>query len=216
MSCDLADKAGVMALLEEVDAVLHLGGQATEASWETVNSSNIAGTYNVWEAARRAGAQRIVFASSNHATGFHRRERRLDETGAVRPDTLYGVSKVFGEALARHYADKYGIKAFCMRIGSCDPEPTCRRMLSTWLSYRDFGHLVEVGLRADYHYEVVYGVSANRCAANAYRLGYAPQDDAETWADKVAKLEVDDPVARTFQGGNFAALDFAGKLSDID
>ena len=220
VSCDLSSETDVLALLEGVDAVVHMGGQSAEAPWEIVRDSNIVGTYNLWEAARRSGVQRIVFASSNHTIGFHRRERRLDEACAVRPDTLYGVSKVFGETLGRHYADKYGVKAFCMRIGSCFPEPTNRRMLSTWLSYADLERLVGVGLEADYHFEIVYGVSANRRAwwdnSEAFRLGYAPQDDAEAWAGKLESAEGSDCVENAFQGGEYAARFFAGEADDID
>lgn len=218
--CDLASESDVLALLEGVDAVVHMGGQSTEAPWEVVRESNIVGTYNVWEASRRAGVQRMIFASSNHTIGFHRRERQLNDACSVRPDTLYGVSKVFGEALARHYADKYGLKALCMRIGSCFPTPTNRRMLSTWLSYADLERLVEVALAADYHFEIVYGVSRNRRSwwdnSNAYRLGYDPRDDAEAWASAVEHVEVSDPVEQAFQGGEFAARFFAADTAAID
>jgi uronate dehydrogenase len=217
--CDLADPAATAALLAGVDAVVHLGGQATEADWTTIMDSNIAGAYHLWEAARRAGTQRIVFASSNHAIGFHRRSQTLDERSPVRPDSRYGLSKVFGEALARLYADKYSIKGFCIRIGSCFPEPSNRRMLSTWLSYRDLAQLVGVGLTADYHFEIVYGASANDRGwwdnSRAFALGYAPQDNAERWRAQVDSIEADDPVARSFQGGDFAAVEFTGDIDAI-
>jgi uronate dehydrogenase len=106
-----------------------------------------------------------------------------------------------------------------MRIGSCFPEPIDERMLSTWLSYGDFCRLVEVGLSADYAYEVVYGVSANTRGwwdnSNAYRLGYRPQDDAETFAAKVAGKRTDDPLVETFVGGSFVSADFMGDPSRI-
>ena len=101
-----------------IDCVVHLAGQSTEAAWEKVLPLNIEGCYNVFEAARRSGVKRIVFASSNHAIGFHRRERFIDNTVLPRPDTRYGVSKVFGEALGRLYADKYGMSVACLRIGT--------------------------------------------------------------------------------------------------
>ena len=101
-----------------IDCVVHLAGQSTEAEWEKVLPLNIEGCYNVFEAARRSGVKRIVFASSNHAVGFHRRERFIDDTVLPRPDTRYGVSKVFGEALGRLYADKYGLSVACLRIGT--------------------------------------------------------------------------------------------------
>lgn len=210
--CNLADLQSCQALLEDVDVVVHMGGQSIEADWDVVHECNIVGAYNLWESARDSGVQRILFASSNHAVGFYERDDYLDERCTVRPDSLYGVSKVFGEGLGRYYSDKYSIAAFCMRIGSCYPEPTNRRMLSTWLSYTDLRQLIEVGLEADYRFEIVYGVSANKRAwwdnANAKRLGYTPQDDAEQWAQTLDAVEFDDPVARRFQGGEFAAMDY--------
>lgn len=220
MYCDLADAAAMERLLEGVDAVVHMGGQAVEADWETVHRSNIIGAYNLWEAARKAGTRRIIFASSNHVTGFHRRSTRLDETSLARPDSLYGLSKAFGEDLGRYYADKYGISCMCIRIGSSFPQAVDRRMLSTWMSYRDMTELIRVGLEADYHYEIVYGVSDNTRSwwdnRNAYRLGFQSQDDSERWAGEVADKGYDDPVAETFQGGKFCAVDFAGDPDRID
>lgn len=218
--CDLADPAAVADLLAGVDAVVHLGGHASEASWETIAPSNICGTYNLWEGARRAGTQRIVYASSNHITGFHRRDTVVDTCSPVRPDSLYAVSKVFGEGLARLYADKHGLTAFCIRIGSCFPEPVNRRMLSTWLSYRDLAQLVGIGLTADYHFEIVYGVSANDRRwwdnRNAARLGYAPQDNAETWRERVENIVADNDIDTAFQGGDYPAMDFTGRIDDIN
>ena len=214
VQCDLAQASAVDALCEGVDAILHLGGQATEAPWPTVLQSNIVGLINLYEAARKAGVGRVLFASSNHAIGFHRRTQRLDHTSPARPDGRYGLSKAFGEDIAALYADKFGIKSFCMRIGSCFPEPTTGRMLSTWLSYADFLRLVRVGLTAAYDYEIVYGVSANTRTwwdnSNAARLGYAPQDNAEAFAEKVAHAPAEDPIAALFQGGTFASDEFIG------
>jgi uronate dehydrogenase len=220
MHCDLADAPAMDRLLEGVDAVVHLGGQATEADWETVHASNIVGAYNLWEAARKAGTRRILFASSNHAIGFQRRTTRLDETAPARPDSLYGLSKAFGEDLGRYYADKYGVSCMSIRIGSSYEQPVDRRMLSTWMSYRDFTQLVRVGLSADYHYEIVYGCSDNTRSwwdnRNAYRLGFGSEDNAEAWAAAVEGKVSDDPVTELFQGGSFAAKGFAGDIDRID
>lgn len=220
MYCDLAEASAMERLLEGVDAVVHMGAQAKEADWETVHRSNIVGSYHLWEAARKAGTQRIIFASSSHAIGFYRCSTRLDETSPARPDSLYGLSKAFGEDLGRHYADKYGISCLCIRIGSCFPQPTARRSLSTWISYRDMTQLIQVGLKADYHYEIVYGVSDNTRSwwdnRNAYRLGFKPQDNAEQWAAEVEAKVSDDSVAELFQGGSFASKDFAGDVDCID
>jgi uronate dehydrogenase len=217
--CDLADASAVEALCAGVDAILHLGGQAVEAPWPRVMQANIAGVINLYEAARKAGVGRVLFASSNHAIGFHRRTQKLDHTSPARPDGRYGLSKAFGEDIASLYADKYGISGFCMRIGSCFPEPTTERMLSTWLSYADFVRLAAAGLTADYHYEIVYGVSANTRSwwdnSNAVRLGYAPQDNAEVFAAKVANAPAEDPIATLFQGTTFASEEFVGTADRV-
>ena len=136
--CELGDREAVEKLLEGVDAVIHFGGQPDDsAGMDAVLNANIHGAVNLWEAARKAGTQRILFASSNHSIGFHRRTSKIDHLVQKRPDGHYGLSKAFGEDLARFYADKHGIKAFCMRIGSCFPEPVDARMLKTYLSYGD-------------------------------------------------------------------------------
>lgn len=219
MLCDLADALGMERLLEGVDAVVHLGGQATEVDWEVVHRSNILGAYYLWEAARKAGTRRIIFASSSHVIGYYRRTTRLDAASFPRPDSRYGLSKAFGEDLGRYYADKYGISCMYIRIGSCFPQPTDRRMLSTWMSYRNFTQLIQLSLSVDYHFEIVYGVSANTRSwwnnSNAYRLGFRPQDNAEDWAAAIENKVSDDPIAELFQGGGFACTDFAGDLDRI-
>lgn len=217
--CDLADAAAVARLVEGCDAVLHLGGKSTEGPWAEILSANIAGTYNLYEAARRAGVRRILFASSNHAIGFHARETRLDAAAPLRPDSLYGVSKCFGEALARYYFDKFGLESAIVRIGSCFPEPRDHRMLATWLSPDDFVALVErVFTVARLGCPVIYGASANAESwwdnRDVAYLGWRPQDDAEGFR---AALDAkgpppwaDDPAVR-WQGGGFAA---AGHFED--
>jgi uronate dehydrogenase len=219
--CDLSDATAVAQLCEGVDAVLHLGGRSTEGDWPTIVAANIQGAVNLWEGARAAGVERVLFASSNHAIGLYRRTTRLEPRSATRPDSRYGVSKVFGEAVAELYAAKHGVRGFCMRIGSCFPEPIDARMLSTWLSYGDFMRLVEVGLCADYQFEVVYGVSANTRntwwdIGNARRLGYAPQDNAESFAAKVADIVAGEPASDLFQGGGYVAAEFSGDVDALD
>ena len=159
---DLRALDQVEAIMAGVDAVVHLGAMSVENTWEIVHEANIVGCYHVFEAARRQGAQRVVFASSNHAIGFHRRTARIEDTAAFRPDGDYGLSKLFGEGLGRLYADKHGIACVCLRIGSWQPKPKDLRMLSTWLSPRDGIHLIGRALDAPgVHFEIVYGASAN-------------------------------------------------------
>ena len=217
--CDLADADGVARLCEGVDAILHLGGNPREGAWPDILTPNIIGAINLWEGARKAGVDRVLFASSNHVTGFYRREDGLDHDSLPRPDGRYGLSKAFGEDLALFYAHKYGVRGFMIRIGSFLPEPNNERCLATWLSHDDGERLVRVGLEAEYLFEIVYGISRNTRAwydnANAYRLGYDPQDDSERFAAALVGQVLDDPIAEEFQGSVFASFEFVGPTTRI-
>lgn len=216
---DLADLGAVLDVVEGCEAIVHFGGKALEGAWETVLSANIVGTYNIYEAARRTGVKRIVYASSIHAVGFHERNTTIDAGAPTRPDSLYGVSKTFGENLARYYFDKFGIESVCLRIGSCFPEPVDRRHLVTWLSYRDLRQFVEKALEAErVGCMIAMPTSANSASfwdnKAAAVLGYKPQDSADAFRDKVLagtrQGDPHDPAIR-FQGGTFCA---AGHFDD--
>lgn len=223
VQADLADLAACEAMCEGVDGIVHLGGQPVEAGWEAVLQANIVGCYNLFEAARRQGVQRVVFGTTNHVIGFYRRTQRIDHQVPPRPDSRYGVSKAFGEALSRLYADKHGLRVLCIRIGNYADRPLDRRRLSIWISPRDFLQLVRIGLEhPDLHHEVVYGASENGRTwwdnASAYGLGYRPQDDSEPFA---AELLADEPeptdtIAELFQGGSFCSAEFDGDPSRIE
>src|SRR5690606_37365717 len=124
----LDDLDEVMDAMQGVDAVVHMGGKAQEGEWDEVLPSNIIGAYNIFEAARRQGVRRVVFASSHHVIGYYRRGREVGPREAFRPDSRYAVSKVFGEALGRLYADKHGLNVVCLRIGSFQERPRNERM----------------------------------------------------------------------------------------
>ncbi len=217
--CDLADRAAVMALVEGCDGIVHLGGVSVEAAFDDLLQANLLGCYNLFEAARQKGVPRILFASSNHAIGFYERSQRLDGAVPLRPDSLYGVTKCYGEALASLYYDKFGVESVCVRIGSCFPEPKDRRMLSTWLSPGDFVALVKAVFLADtVGHQVVYGASANRDQwwSNDHVVGidWQPQDSSEPFRAKVEAThppEPPDAPATRYQGGGFAA---AGHFED--
>ncbi len=134
---NLVDAAAVLAMAEGVDAIIHLGGYSVEGPFQPILEGNIIGLWNVYEAARQQGVRRVIFASSNHVTGFYRQGETIDAKMPVRPDGFYGISKAFGENVARFYFDRYGIESACLRIGSCLAEPKDRRMLSSWLSFDD-------------------------------------------------------------------------------
>ena len=211
---DLTDFAQVQAAVEGVDAIVHLGAIAGEARWERILASNIAGTWNLFEAAREAGVRRVIFASSNHVVGFYPRNERVDHLAVKRPDTRYGLSKAFGEDLGRMMVDKYGFAVMCMRIGTCQSAPTDARMLSTWISHEDMVRLVRTGLDApELGFAVVYGASANQRSwwdnRLATRLGYAPRDDAQAWANTLLAQDPPEPggpTAMRHQGGIYTEM----------
>ena len=216
---DIAKLSDMLRITKGVDAIMHLGGFSVEGPWEMILRANIVGCYNVFEAARRNGVKRVLFASSNHATGFYKRDQKIDHLVLPKPDSRYGVSKAFGEQLGSLYADKYGMEVFCMRIGNVTLAPPDKRRLSNWISPRDFAQLVCVGIEnPDIRFEIVYGVSGNKRSwydnANAHRLGYQPQDDAERHAEEVlAKEKPGDPRAELYQGGNFVFAEIGGDPS---
>jgi uronate dehydrogenase len=210
IACNLADKAAVHALLDGVDAVVHMGGVSVERPFEEILEANIKGVFNLYEAARVHGIKRVVFASSNHVVGFHKQGDTLDTDCVKRPDGYYGLSKSYGEDLSRFYFDRYGIETVCVRIGSSFPEPKDRRMLMTWLSYRDLTELIRCALFAPrVGHTIVYGMSNNRDIwwdnSKAAHLGFVAQDSSEQFrakAEAVPALDASD-LAKIYQGGGF-------------
>ena len=212
LQADISKMPDALKITKGVDAIVHLGGYSVEGAWEPIHKANIVGCYNIFEAARRNKVKRILFATSNHAVGFYRRDERIDHRVYPRPDSRYGVSKVFGEALGSLYADKYGLEVFLMRIGNVNPKPLDRRRLSIWLSPRDLAQLVSIGIdHPEVKFEIVYGISNNRRAwydnSNAARLGYKPQDDSEAYAAEFANEKPGNPVAEKYQGGIFCVVE---------
>ena len=216
--CDLSDKQAVHRLVEGVDAILHFGGVSVERPFEEILGANISGVFHIYEAARRHGVKRIIFASSNHVIGFYKQDETIDAHSPRRPDSYYGLSKSYGEDMATFYFDRYGIETVSIRIGSSFPEPQNRRMMSTWLSFDDLTQLIERSLfTPNVGHTVVYGMSANRDVwwdnRFAAHLGYTAKDSSEVFRDKVEQQPMpaaDDPAA-VYQGGAFAA---AGPFGD--
>lgn len=210
---DISKMADALRITKGVDAIVHLGGYSVEGPWAAIHKANIIGCYNVFEAARKNGVKRMLFATSNHAVGFYPRDQTIDHRVYIKPDGRYGVSKVFGEALGSLYADKYGMEVFLIRIGNVNPVPLDKRRLSIWLSPRDLAQLVSIGIdHPDIRFEIVYGVSSNKRSwydnSNAARLGYRPQDDAEAFAEEILAKEKDgDPRAEKYQGGAFVHVE---------
>jgi uronate dehydrogenase len=212
ITASVTDLDAMTQACQNADAVIHLGGIAGEAPWRQMLEVNIDGTYAVFEAARRAGVGRVVFASSNHAVGFSPRESfPVPDYAFPVPDTYYGVSKVAGEALAALYHHRYGLDAICIRILTCNERPRDVRGLSTWLSPDDAGRLFEACLSAPAPgFRVVFGVSANTRGGwvsldEARALGYQSRDDAEAYAAEITAASgatrADDPVLGHLGGG---------------
>src|SRR6059036_4181665 len=204
---DIADLAAIEPAFKGVDAVVHLAASVgSSAPFDELLRANVVGTYNVFEAARRAGVRRVVYASSGATVSGYERdmpyralaEGRYDAAPAwtplthetpVRPAGLYGVSKVWGEALARHYADAHGLSVICLRIGRVKAEdrPTTTRDAAVWCSQRDIVRMIEACIEApaSLRFDVFYVVSNLR---HGYRdvehpgrvLGWKPMDSADT------------------------------------
>lgn len=209
--CDITDADAVRRLVDGVDVILHFGGISTENTAALIHEVNVIGTYNIYEAARKAGVRRILFASSNHVIGFHPRGALIGADADVRPDSMYGVSKAYGEALARLYWHKFGIESAIVRIGSCFEAPKDRRMMATWMSVADMFRLIERVIEAPWlGCPVVYGVSDNPETwwdnTSAGYLGWRPRDSSEQFASMFDHLPPEDPAdpAVVWQGGGFA------------
>lgn len=208
---DLADADAVDRMVAGTDAIVHLGGYSVEGPFQPILQANIVGVYHLYEAARRHGVKRVVFASSNHVVGFYRQSETIDAAAPPRPDGLYGVSKAFGEDLSRFYFDRWGIETACIRIGSSFPEPKDRRMLATWLSFDDLHRLITACLETPVlGHSIVYGMSDNALTwwdnRLARHIGYRPQDSSDVFREAVfartPEPDLNDPAA-LHQGGAF-------------
>ncbi len=208
-AADLNDGVTIARLAEGCGTILHFGGISVERPFEEVLGPNLRGLYHIYEAARRESA-RVVFASSNHAIGFHERSEPLDSDCAFQPDGFYGLSKAYGELMGRLYWDKHGVESVMIRIGSSFPEPIDARMLSTWLSRPDLVRLLLCCLRAPVvDYSVIWGASQNAGSFwrkdDRERLNWAPVDSADVFASQLRGVVSGDTVTERFQGGGFCA-----------
>jgi uronate dehydrogenase len=223
IAADLADASAIERAVAGAEGIVHLGGLSSEAPWEAILRSNIVGTYNLFEAARKQGVKRVVFASTNHVMGFYPREQTIGVQALPLPDTRYGVAKAFGEALAALYAYKHGLGVLCIRIGNVSDAPVDERRLAIWLKPEDLVSLIRIGLERDgLVYETVYGMSDNARAwwdnSRAHELGYRPEGRSEDFASQALAAEAllpPDEVGAAFQGGSFCSREFEGRLSRI-
>ena len=212
---DIADRAALEHMMQGVRAVVHLAGVLGNYTLEDLFRVNARGLFDVFEAARLAGVERIVFASSNHAFGCYPITESVSPALPPRPDSLYGVFKVLGETMLRNYYDRHGIRSVSLRIGTFRTEPIDQRSLATWLSPGDVAHLVDVSLRhPDPGCMIVNGYSNNTRLKthdpNWATLGYQPRDNAENYREMLRSKGVDvDAADREVwewpeHGGSFA------------
>jgi len=214
VQADIADFDAVFNMLEGADIVVHFGAIVDEAPFETLLGPNFIGSYNIWESARRHGLRRVVYASSIHAVGMHKKTDFIGIDAPHRPDTFYGLAKCFSEDLGSMYWDKCGLESVCMRILSC-AQVTNPRAVGTWLSYDDLVQLVTRAIDTPVTgFSIVYGVSDNDRApvdnAKARHLGYRPKDNAEEHAKEIfAQYGPLDPhdTNNACHGGPFAGIE---------
>jgi len=221
---DIADLDFITDLARQAEGIVHLAGLVgAPYGFEEVLAPNVIGSHNVFEAARRADVRRVVFASSHHVVGFHRRGAVIDQATPLRPDSEYALSKAYGEAAGAYYADKYGLRVLAIRIGYVGEDLSRERRLRTWVSARDLAQLVEIGLCAeDLWFESVYGVADNPEPffdnRNAFQLGYRPQDRSTDFArDEAVPGQGADPgsIEDGLVGGGFAAQGFQGDADRV-
>ena len=184
---DIAEYDQIAPAMDGIDTVIHLAGEpAVTTPWDRVNKANILGLYNVYESARRAGVNRIVFASTNHVMGMNDRDENwpVSSQQPVRPDSLYGVSKAFGETLGRHYYDRYGMSFINLRIGAYGDAPRDEIARYMWLSPRDCAQLIWRSIESDVGFATYYAISGNTSRTwdisdAVVQLGYVPEDNAD-------------------------------------
>ncbi len=211
---DLNDGVALLRLAEGCGTILHFGGISVDRPFEEVLGPNLRGLYHVYEAARRERA-RVVFASSNHAVGFHERATVLDADCQFRPDSFYGLSKAYGELMGRLYFDKHGVENINVRIGSCFPEPADARMLASWLSGVDLVSMMERCVLAEtVGHAVIWGASANQAMTwwrgdHRGRIGWAPSDSADEYTARLRGKVSDSAVQERYQGGGYTVSGYS-------
>lgn len=209
---DVQDRAAVEAQMAGVDTVIHLAWyMRSDKFYDQIVPVNLVGTYNVYEAARLNGVRRMIFGSSNHVTGYYKIGETVTPEMPMRPDSLYGLAKSWGELVGRLYADKYGVSSINIRIGNFNEAnaPQNRRSTRIWISHRDMVQLMRCCIEADpsIQYLTLYGTSNNQRKYWAIDyladlIGYRPVDDGELYVGAIAD---DSPSDSTdLQGGGFA------------
>ncbi|MFT5086417.1 MAG: NAD+ dependent glucose-6-phosphate dehydrogenase [Candidatus Latescibacterota bacterium] len=184
---DITQLDAFTAASQGIDVLIHLAADRSPRAdfYKTLLDLNLIGGYNGFEAARLAGCQRIVFASSiNAVLGYQGREA-VSWDAPIFPQNVYGATKCFGEALGRVYSDQHGLSCISVRLGSprfdqsgdWDPEEPTHQ-----ISPRDTAQLFACCVDVeDLDVAIVPGISRHKKGwqdvEDACRtIGYQPQD----------------------------------------
>jgi len=215
VKADLAAYEQIFPILEGADMVVHFGAIPDERSFEELLGPNFIGSYNIWEAGYQHGVRRVVYASSIHAVGMHKKAEFIGTDAPHRPDTFYGLAKCFSEDLGSLYWDKRQMESVHLRILSASGPVGNARALGSWLSYDDLIQLVQRSIETpSVGFTIAYGVSNNDRTpvdnARASFLGYRPKDNAEAFAQEIlagqGAVDVSDP-GEMCHGGPFAVVE---------
>ncbi|MGF6873556.1 NAD-dependent epimerase/dehydratase family protein [Paraburkholderia sp. MM5477-R1] len=206
----LEDGAAIMEMADGADIIVHFGGQASNRPFPEIIGPNIQGVFNIFEAARKNGC-RVIYASSSHCFGFYRQDEKINYDAPYRPDSHYGLSKAYGELMARLYWDKFGVETVVVRVGSAEPsEPLDERMLATWLSRKDLHDLViRAGEASDVGWAVVWATSSNKLSFWGKDMRdavqWTPTDSADNYIDQLTGVKPSNEKEGTYQGAGFCA-----------
>lgn len=205
---DLGDLDRLKEIFAGADTIVHLAGNGNpSATWSALRDTNITGTYHAFAAAKAAGCRRVVYASSIHAVSGYPNDIQVKTTEPVNPGDLYGVSKCFGEALARYMAEQEGVSALAIRIGAFQPIEAAQHegsigMMDAFVSKRDLHQLIERCIDApdDLRFAIVHGLSDNHfkrldLSDTRARLGYAPQDDLTDENPRLRDLRLSETIS---------------------
>jgi nucleoside-diphosphate-sugar epimerase len=204
---DITDLDRMKQVCRGIDTVVHLAGDPSpNATWDSVIGANITGTYYTFVAAKSCNCRRVIYASSIHAVSGYPADVQVKTSEPVNPGDLYGVSKCFGEALARYMAEKESLSAICLRIGAFQPleaaqKPAAIGMLDAWVSQRDLNQLIERCIDVEnLNFAILHALSDNRFKrldiSDARDLvGYRPQDDLTEVNVKLKELHLSEKVS---------------------
>ena len=205
INADISDLPAIVDAFKGIDVIIHLAASLLTGGWEEQLNSNVIGTYNVFEAARLNKVKRVIFASSGSTVNGFESIAPYDRIAAgdyanvpngykmithemIRPDSIYGASKVWGEALGRYFSTEYGISVLCVRIGNVRIEnrPVVVREKAVYFSHNDCATFFQkcVELSDDVKYDILFATSNNKYAWRDLQhsrdvLGYEPNDSAE-------------------------------------